>query len=80
MNKIREYIDDREFRITIIKDKVSIINYSSIEHIDGVKVVIKSDNNLISINGNNLTIIKLVDDEVLISGIISNIKFDDNEK
>ena len=72
---LRNYLIESEFKITILKDKINLVNYESIEHFDTNKIMIKSDNGLIVINGKNLVVTKLLIDEVLITGIINNIEF-----
>ena len=61
--------------IHIYKNKVNVVNYSKIGHFDSNKVIIYYNNEMIIINGNNLTVSKLVTDEVLIKGKIINIEF-----
>ena len=49
INSIRSYISDEEFKITILKDKINIVNYTSIGAIDDNKVMIKYDNGYVQI-------------------------------
>lgn len=75
INDLRNYLTESEFKITILKNKINLINYESIEHFDANKIMIKSDSGLIVINGKNLVVTRLLIDEVLITGIIHNIEF-----
>ena len=63
---IRSYIDDNETRIVIVKNKINIINYIDIGHFDSNKIVVKLKKNNISVNGKNLVVSKLINDEILI--------------
>lgn len=74
INKLRNYIEDNEFRITVLPNKVDIINYEKIYEIENDYITIKYEEGLITIRGKNLVISKLMNDEVLITGIISNIE------
>lgn len=74
-NQLRDYVLEKEFKITILKNQVDLVNYTSIGHFDSNKIMIKSENNLIVINGKNLIISKLLTDEVLVTGTIQNIEF-----
>lgn len=75
INSIRSYILDEEFKITILKERVNIVNYTSISNIDDNKVTIKYDNGNVIIKGNNLVVSRLMNDEILISGKINSIEF-----
>ena len=50
INSIRSYILDEEFRIIILKNKVNIVNYTSISLIDDNKVVVKHNSLNIFVN------------------------------
>ena len=72
---IRSYISEDEFKITILKDKVNIVNYTSIGHFDENKVIIKYSEGQITVKGFNLVVSRLMDDEILISGNFNAIEF-----
>lgn len=78
-SNIRSYILEDEFRITILIDKINIVNYLEMGHFDNNKVMIRylkndKSHNLI-VKGRNLVVSKLKMKEVLIEGIIDNIEF-----
>lgn len=62
-------------KIIISNNKINIINFSNIDHFSEDKIIIKLDNSYIVISGSNLTISKLVIDEVLINGDFNKIEF-----
>ncbi len=73
LNRLNDYLNDNEFRITIYEDKkVDIINYDNIIDFNLNKVVIGVNNKKVIIEGLNLTINKMLDNEVLILGLISD--------
>lgn len=74
INNIRSFLLEDEFEIRIYKNKVNVINYDSIGHFDSNKIMIYYDAGLIIIKGNNLVVSKLLNDEVLITGIIQDIE------
>lgn len=78
-NKIKDYINDNEFRMNVFVDRISIINYSKIISLEDNRISFLTDKGKIVIKGNNLTLNKLLDDEILISGDVSNIEVDFNE-
>ena len=59
----------KEFKINIFKDKINIVNYSKINLITETEIKIDS----ITIKGSDLTVIKMVDNEILIKGKITGI-------
>lgn len=78
-NGLRNYIEDAEFRVTILNGRINIVNYSYMGHFDNNKVIvryIKNNNthNLI-IKGRNLVVSRLKRSEVLIEGVIDNLEF-----
>ena len=75
INSIRSYILEDEFKITILNNKVNIVNYQSIGIIDTNKVIVKYDFGSVSVRGDNLVLSKLMNNEILISGNIYSIDF-----
>lgn len=74
LNRIDNYLYDKEYKIIIKMNEVNIINYDEIIEFSLTKVSIKYRNKIIIIEGKNLVISKMLDDEVLITGIISNVR------
>lgn len=77
INGIRSYVLDSELKITILSNKINIVNYKDIGHFDSNKIVIKGkdkDKDII-IKGSELVVSKLLSDEILITGNFSNIEF-----
>lgn len=74
INSFRNYILDEEFKINIFKDKVNVVNYTDIINFTPKEVTIKYDGGLLLIIGNNLSISRLLIDEVLVTGNIEKIE------
>lgn len=70
---IRSNIIDEQFKITVYKDKVDILNYESIGHFDDNKVIVRHKDGTVEIKGKKLVVSRLMNDEILIKGIIENI-------
>ena len=66
---------ENEFKITILKDKINIINYDRIINLTDNEVSLKIENIKIKIYGNNLMLNKLLDREVLLTGKVSKVEF-----
>lgn len=74
INKIRSYLLDDEFRMTVLKDKINICNYDVIDYLDDDRISIKCLDCYIVIKGERLSVIKLLNDEILIKGQIKTIE------
>lgn len=77
-NKLNNYINDSEYRVIIGNNYVNIVNYIKI--IDFTSSVIRVENKYgkTIVNGSNLVISKMLDDEILIVGNINNISVEGN--
>ena len=76
LNQLRSYILENEFKITILTKKVDIVNYLEIDHFDDTKIIVRYDKGIVKIKGENLTISKLLNDELLILGTIKVVEFE----
>lgn len=74
LEKIRKYIVDDEFRLMFFAEQVYVINFEKILELNDENITIKSKNNLFIIKGNNLSLRRLLDKEVLISGKVKSIE------
>ena len=75
INSIRSYILEDDFKITLINNKINIVNYTSIGSFDDTKIIIKYKNGDVIIKGNDLVVSKLMNEEILISGNIKLLEF-----
>ena len=66
---------ENEFCIHIFEDRINIVNYISIYEFNDNSIIVKYKKGIVNIKGNNLTVCKLVNDEILISGKIDKIEF-----
>lgn len=75
-NDIRNFISDDSFKIIIYDGYIDIINYNEIIDIStsSIKVLSTKEINII---GQNLCIIKMYDKELLIKGILKDIKINE---
>ena len=74
VHKFRDYILESELKITILENRVDIVNYTEIGHFDSNKIIVYSDSGYITIKGKDLVVTKLLKDEVLITGLIDGIE------
>ena len=76
LKDLRTYILENEFKINILIGKIDIVNYIEIDHFDDTKVMVRYEKGLVVIKGENLTISKLLNDELLILGKIKSLEFE----
>ncbi len=74
LEKISNYVNDKEFRLTLYTDKIHIINYKKIISLENNYLSILCLNKKILVTGNNLILSKILDNELLIKGNINNIE------
>lgn len=75
LNNLKNYINDKDFRMHIYYKKINIVNYVDILSLESSRISVKSNDGIIVIKGDNLTVSKLLENELLILGNISNIEF-----
>lgn len=76
MFNLRNYINDVEFRVNLYKDKVHIVNYTKIVTIEKSRISIRYSSGMLIIKGKDLALKKLLDDEILIKGIINSVELE----
>ena len=74
VRKVRDYLLDDEFKMILLNNKINISNYKKIEYLDNDKVIVKYEDGKIVIKGENITVRKLLNNEILISGNIKEIE------
>ena len=74
INKLNRYLEDKNYQIIIKDSYVNIINIQEIIDFSIDQITVKCNNQLIVVEGKNLTISKMLEDEVLILGTIYNVR------
>lgn len=74
IDKLNRYLEDKEYQIIIKKNLIDVINVEEIIDFSISEVTLRCDKKIISIEGKNLIISKMQEDEVLISGSIYNVR------
>ena len=72
---IDNYVNDKKYSMIYKNNKLNIINYSEIIDFSSKLISVRYENKVYHIEGNNLVISKMMENEVLITGDISNIIF-----
>ena len=79
IEKINNYLDNKEFKLSLYKDKLHIMNYVKLITLEKTYISIMTKESKIIIKGMNLSLKKILDHELLVKGIIKNIEVS-NEK
>ncbi len=74
-SSIKNFINDQNFSIHIYEDCININNYQEIITLEENRISISSSYKIVSIKGNHLTINKLLDNEILITGEFKEVSF-----
>ena len=75
INKFRNYLLEEDFEIHVLKNKINVINYQTIDHFDENTVMIRYQDGVLIIKGESLIVSKLMQDEILVEGKIKSVEF-----
>lgn len=73
--ELKNVIYDKNFKMTILENQINIKPFKDILIFEENELLIKTENKIIKIKGENLTINKLENYEILILGKIITIEF-----
>ena len=74
ISKLDRYLENNNYEIIINVNSINIINFKEIIYFSMNKISLRCDDKIISVEGKELIISKMIDDELLITGIIFNIR------
>ena len=74
VDRLEDYLYDNEYKIIVKKNQVDIVNYDEIIDFSLNKISIKYRNKIFVIEGTNMVISKMLDNEILITGNISSLR------
>lgn len=72
---LRNIIYDKEFKVTIFKNGVNINNYKEILIFEENQILVSTNEASVKVRGENLTINRLLENELLIEGKIKTVEF-----
>lgn len=74
INGLINYIKDERFSLFLIDNSLNIVNFERIVVLEDEKIVVIADNKKIIVRGKNLSINRLLDSEMLITGEFNSIE------
>lgn len=75
LNRLKNYINDNNWRINIFDRSVNIVNYIDIIILEENRISVKYQNGIITVTGDKLSVNKMLEQEMLITGNIKSIEF-----
>lgn len=75
-NYIKDYIRQIEFKMTLKNNIIDIENYTELGNISDKEIIIFDNSKRIIIKGRGLSIAKMYNNEILITGSYNNIIFE----
>lgn len=69
------YLVDKEFKIIIDGRGINIINYVEVIDFSSSRVVIRYDKGTLLIIGSDLVVSKMLEEELLITGVVKSIEY-----
>ncbi len=76
LRNLRTFINDNEWRINIYDGKVNVVNYDDVILLEDNRISIKYKKGMIIIKGENLSVNKLLENEMLVIGKIKSIELE----
>ena len=74
MDRFDNYLYDREYKIIVKDGSVNIVNYDEIVDFTLTKISVRHKNKIIIVEGHDLIISKMIDNEVLVVGNIEVVR------
>lgn len=74
-DRLKNYINDEAWKINISRNQVDIVNYLDIILLEEEKILVKYGEGIISVVGDRLSVNKMLDSEILITGNIKCVEF-----
>lgn len=72
---LKNIIYDKKFKVTILKNQVNINNYKEILIFEESQILVSTEEYSVRVKGENLTINRLLENELLIEGKIKTVEF-----
>ena len=74
INNLKDFLIDKEYYIDIFDNKLHVYNYIKLLKLNENIVELKFEKFILEIKGENIKIIEMDNHEILVSGIIDNVR------
>ncbi|MCH5166460.1 MAG: YabP/YqfC family sporulation protein [Erysipelotrichales bacterium] len=72
---IKSYFNKEDFYLIITNSNLYIKNYNKIINIEPTEIIININEQLLKINGQNLTLKRIVSKDLVVNGTIESVKY-----
>lgn len=79
LEKYRSFILESNFKINVSFNYIDILNFDKILTLEEKEIIIEKDKKIIKIEGNNLRVNRMLEDELLLTGKIKKLTMGNNE-
>ena len=76
MNILKTYLNDNKFKLNITNKSIYINNFKTLRTLEENLILLVFEDFNLTIKGNNFTVSKLADNEILFTGEIKKITFE----
>ena len=73
LDRINNYINEYDYKIIITNKFINIVNYKEIIDFDSKRISVRNNLGITIIEGKDLVISKMLDDEILITGVFYSV-------
>lgn len=73
LDKINNYVNELDYKIVITNKYINIVNYKEILDFNSSRISIRSKEGITIIEGKELVVSKMLEDEILITGIFNSV-------
>ena len=74
IKKVIDYIKEPELSFKYINNTLNIVNYDKIINLDDNSIILEKNSKLLTIKGEKLVLNKLLEQEILVTGMIKSIE------
>ena len=74
LDRINNYINEYDYKIIITNKFINIVNYKEIIDFDSKRISVRNNLGITIIEGKDLVISKMLDDEILITGVFYSVE------
>ncbi len=74
LSRVKDYILDEEFRITLFENRILAINFIKILSLEEERISFSTSYGRVVIKGQSFTLNRLLENEVLIGGRVENVE------
>lgn len=72
---LKEFLYNKKYFISMYEDKLYVYHYQELIKLNSDEIILKIENFILSIKGNKLSVSQMTKEELMIQGIINEVKY-----